>query len=67
VVSGSGLFGNTPLPDFATAALLAYRRASLPMSAASMVEEYGKTHGGRKRIEAPDPYPTPGRMSSVDQ
>lgn len=32
-----------------------------------VVEEYGKTHGGQKRIEAPDPYPTPGRMPSVEQ
>lgn len=32
-----------------------------------VVEEYSKTHGGRKRIEAPDPYPTPGRMSLVEQ
>jgi hypothetical protein len=29
-----------------------------------VVGEYSKTHGGRKRIEAADPYPTPGRMSS---
>jgi uncharacterized protein DUF6843 len=29
-----------------------------------VVEEYSKSHGGKTRIEAPDPYPTPGRMPS---
>jgi hypothetical protein len=32
-----------------------------------VVEEYSKTHAGRQRVEAPDPYPTPGRMPSVQQ
>jgi hypothetical protein len=32
-----------------------------------VVEEYSKTHGGRKRVDAPHPYPTPGRMLSVEQ
>jgi len=32
-----------------------------------VVAEYSKTHGGRKRVEAPDPDPTPGRMPLVEQ
>jgi len=32
-----------------------------------VVEEYSKANGGRSRLEAPDHYPTPGRMSSVGQ
>lgn len=43
-------------------------RAKVPLADwDKVVEEYAKTHGGRKRIDAPDLYPTPGRMSAVDQ
>jgi hypothetical protein len=30
-----------------------------------VVEDYSKTHGGKKRIEFSGQYPTPGRMSTI--
>jgi uncharacterized protein DUF6843 len=41
-------------------------RAKVPLADWDrVVEEYSKTHGGSKRVESSDPYPTPGRMPSV--
>jgi hypothetical protein len=39
-------------------------RAKIPMADwDKVVEEHQRTHHGDMRIEAPDPYPTPGRIS----
>ncbi|MDR3751217.1 MAG: hypothetical protein P4K94_06990 [Terracidiphilus sp.] len=39
-------------------------RARIPLADwGKVVEEYARTHNGSKRVEAPDAYPTPGRMA----
>ena len=41
-------------------------RATVPLADwDKVVEEYRRTHQGNARIEAPVPYPTPGRMGSA--
>ena len=43
-------------------------RAKVPLADwDKVVQEYSKTHGGRKRVESSDAYPTPGRMPSVER
>jgi hypothetical protein len=39
-------------------------RATVPLADwDKVVEEHRRTHQGNARVEAPDPYPTPGRLS----
>lgn len=42
-------------------------RAKIPLADwPKVVEEYAKAHGGNTRIQAPDTYPTPGRIPFAD-